>query len=150
MKYLYVYPERCTGCRQCAVACSVRKFGDANPKKGAINILRDEFARYEIQFLCYQCDDPECAVVCVRDAIKKEENIVKLDKNKCIGCRLCVAACPYGGIFSFKGEIIKCDLCDGDPVCIKFCSTNAIIYEEETIELAERRRELAEKILKRG
>ncbi|MEW5760979.1 MAG: 4Fe-4S dicluster domain-containing protein [Candidatus Thermoplasmatota archaeon] len=144
MKYLFAYPEKCTGCRECAIACSLKKFGECNPKKAAINIVRDEFGRYEIQFLCLQCDEPVCVAVCMTNALKKEGNVVKWDKEKCIGCRMCVVSCPYAGVASFNGELLKCDLCGGDPTCVKFCSTKAIVYEEESKEILERRKKLAE------
>jgi carbon-monoxide dehydrogenase iron sulfur subunit len=149
MKYLYFYPEKCTGCRQCSVACSLKHFGECNPKAGAISILRNEFDRYELQFVCMQCEDPKCAAACMPKALYIDDNgIVKRDEDKCIGCRMCIAACPYAAINSLNNNIIKCDLCDGDPVCVKYCSTNAIVYEEETKELANRRKEMAEKLLK--
>jgi carbon-monoxide dehydrogenase iron sulfur subunit len=150
VKYLYTYPEKCTGCRQCSIACALSKLGECNPKKGAITVLRDEFERYEIQFVCLQCEDPECVSVCMKKAITKDDDgIVRVDTEKCIGCRMCVVACPYGAITSFEGAIIKCDLCDGDPVCIKYCSTDALVYEEESEELVDRRKELASLILKK-
>lgn len=150
MKYLFTYPDKCTGCRQCSISCALNKTGECNPKKGAINVLRDEFERYEIQFVCLQCDDPECTTVCMKSAIAKDEDgIVRIDKDKCIGCRMCVVACPYGAITSFEGDIIKCDLCDGEPMCIKYCSTNAVVYEEESDEIVDRRKELAQLILKK-
>ena len=55
MKYLYVYPEKCTGCRECSLACSLNKFGECNPKKAAITVIRDEFNRYELPIICFQC-----------------------------------------------------------------------------------------------
>jgi Fe-S-cluster-containing hydrogenase component 2 len=149
MKYIFAFPEKCTGCRQCSNACSVKKFGESNPKRGAIQIARDEFKRFEVPFICMQCENPECVAACGKKALRKDGNIVRLDKEKCIGCRMCVIACPYGAISFFRGEIIKCDLCDGDPTCIKFCSTNAIVYGEDTSELAKRRLELAERVVKK-
>jgi Fe-S-cluster-containing hydrogenase component 2 len=144
MKYLYSHPELCTGCRQCAIACSLNKFGECNPKKGAINVVRDEFERYEVPFVCLHCEDPECMAVCMKNAIYKDEKgIVKIDEDKCIKCRMCVMACPYAAVISFKGQIIKCDLCDGDPICVRYCSTNAIRYEEESKELMDKRKKLA-------
>jgi Fe-S-cluster-containing dehydrogenase component len=128
----------------------LNKLGECNPKKGAINVLRDEFERYEIQFVCLQCEEPECTTVCMKSAIAKgDDGIVRVDKDKCIGCRMCVVACPYGAITSFDGDIIKCDLCDGEPVCVKYCSTEAVVYEEESDELMDRRKELAQVILKK-
>ncbi len=149
MKYLYTYPEKCTGCKLCALACSLKHFGECNPKMGAINIVRDEFDRYEIQFVCLQCDDAVCVKVCTRKALRKEGNVVRRDESRCIRCRMCVAACPYAGVHSFKGRIIKCDTCDGDPLCVKFCSTGALKWEEESTEITERRRALAAVLLRR-
>lgn len=149
MKYLYFYPEKCTGCRQCSIACSLKHFGECNPKAGAISIVRDEFDRYELQFVCMQCEDPKCVAACMPNALYiDEKGIVKRDEEKCIGCRMCVVACPYAAINSLNDNIIKCDLCDGDPVCVKYCSTDAIVYKEETKELVARRKEMAEKLLK--
>jgi Fe-S-cluster-containing dehydrogenase component len=149
VKYLYFYPEKCSGCRQCSIACSLKYFGECNPKAGAISIVRDEFDRYELQFVCLQCDDPKCVDACMPNAMYKDEDgIVKRDEDKCIGCRMCVAACPYAAINSLKDNIIKCNLCEGDPACVKYCSTNAIVYEEETKELVARRKEMADKLLK--
>jgi Fe-S-cluster-containing hydrogenase component 2 len=86
----------------------------------------------------------------MKSAITKgDDGIVRVDKDKCIACRMCVVACAYGAITSFEGDIIKCDLCEGDPVCIKYCSTNAVVYEEESEELVDRRKELASLILKK-
>lgn len=148
MKYLHFYPEKCSGCRQCSIACSLKHFGECNPKAGAITILRDDFERFEIQFVCMQCDDPHCVAACMPNALYKgEDGIVHRDEEKCIGCRMCVVTCPYAAITSLDNNIIKCDLCDGDPICIKYCSTNAIVYEEETKELVARRREMAAKLL---
>ncbi len=149
MKYLYLYPEKCSGCRQCSIACALNKYGECNPKMGAIQVVRDEFLRYECQFVCMQCEDAECVAVCAKNALTREDGVVIWDEDKCIGCRMCVAACPYGGISSLRGKILKCDLCDGDPVCVKYCSTDAIIYEEETRENTRRRKELVETLRKK-
>ncbi|MGQ9583193.1 MAG: 4Fe-4S dicluster domain-containing protein [Thermoplasmatota archaeon] len=149
MKYLYTYPEKCTGCKLCALACSLKHFNECNPKMGAINIVRDEFDRYEIPFVCLQCDDAECVKVCTKKALKKEGNVVVRDEKRCIRCRMCVVACPYAGVHSFKGKIIKCDTCGGDPLCVKFCSTGALRWEEESREITARRKALAAAILKR-
>ena len=55
---------------------------------------------------------------------------VTLDSHRCIGCSMCLAACPFGAIWYDAGSkrIIKCDLCGGDPECIKWCFTEAIRF----------------------
>ena len=146
MKYLYVYPEKCSGCRECSLACSLFHYGECNPKKAAITVVRDEFMRYEIPIVCFQCDDPVCMKYCHQNAYSVVDGVVVRDEDRCIGCRMCAVLCPYDAITSFEGEIIKCDLCDGDPKCIKYCSTGAIQYLDETEELEKRRSDMAVKL----
>lgn len=153
MKYLYLYPERCTGCRECSLACSLSKFGECNPKKAAISVVRDEFERFEYPIACLQCDDALCLKFCPQNAYTKEQvgdgkaTIIRWHKEKCIKCRFCATVCPYAAITVMDNELVKCDLCNGDPKCVKVCSTNAIQYAEETSELSGRRKTLAKKLL---
>jgi len=147
VKYLYVYPEKCTGCRECAVACSLNLFGECNPKKAAITVIRDEFRKYEYPVVCYQCEDPVCLKYCHQNAYTIVDGVVIRDPDRCIGCRMCAVLCPYNAITAIEGEIIKCDLCGGDPKCVKYCSTGAIQYLDETDELEARRKAMAERIL---
>jgi Fe-S-cluster-containing hydrogenase component 2 len=146
MKYLYVYPEKCTGCRICSIACSLSKYGECNPKKSGISIVRDEFNRYEVPVVCFQCEDPPCEKYCHQNAYEIKDGIIIRREDKCIGCRLCAVMCPYNAITTLGKEIIKCDLCNGDPVCVRYCSTGAIQYLEETEELERRRKEMAERL----
>ena len=82
--------------------------------------------------VCQQCHDPLCADVCVMGAIRKDEETGALLVNEalCVGCRTCVIACPFGGALYhyFKGCAMKCDLCGGDPECVKSCLYRAIEY----------------------
>lgn len=146
MKYLFFYPEKCTGCKQCSLACSLKKFGECNPKKSAISVVRDEFERFEYAIFCLQCDDPICLEVCHQNSYFKEDGIIKKDEERCIGCRLCSVFCPYSAITVIDDEVIKCDFCGGDPLCVKYCSTQALVYIEETKELAKRRKDMVEKL----
>ncbi len=147
MKFLYTYPEKCTGCRECSLACSLSKFGECNPKKSAIIVVRDEFRKYEFPMVCFQCDDPVCLKFCHQNAYTIKDGVVVKDDDRCISCRMCAVLCPYNAITTMDGEVIKCDLCDGDPKCVKYCSTGAIQYLDETEELENRRKALAEKVL---
>lgn len=55
---------------------------------------------------------------------------VVVDPDKCIACKECVWACPFGAINLVDGVAVKCDLCDGDPACAKVCMPGAIKYLE--------------------
>jgi len=79
---------------------------------------------------CQHCEDPLCAASCPVKAIKKNEEtgIVKINSMKCIGCQNCNIACPvHAPQFDKDRKIsVKCNLCDGKPECVKFCSTRAV------------------------
>jgi Fe-S-cluster-containing hydrogenase component 2 len=81
---------------------------------------------------CQQCEDAPCINVCPVKAISRDENLdyVKIDYDICIGCRACVSACPFGAMsFDVIGrKVVKCDLCDGDPQCVRFCEVKALEY----------------------
>lgn len=123
--------EVCTGCRMCELVCALFHFGTINPKKSNITIAKRGI-RHDLPVVCNQglnCNE-ECVASCPVECIKRENGILKIIKDECIGCEACVEACPYNAI-KMVGEIaIKCDLCDGDPNCVKFCSLGAIKFDE--------------------
>jgi Fe-S-cluster-containing hydrogenase component 2 len=65
-------------------------------------------------------------------AISREEELgrVTVDYSVCIGCRTCVSVCPFGAMNfnTIDRKVIKCDLCDGDPQCVRFCEVKAVDY----------------------
>ena len=131
-KKLAVTPERCSGCRTCEIACSMKHFKVINPKKSAIRVMvlyPNPIIRMPI--VCSQCTIPKCAEVCPKGAIKKDENgIISINEADCVGCQMCVEACPFGAIYSHEGVDVpfKCDLCGGDPECVKACANGALHF----------------------
>lgn len=87
-----------------------------------------------IPIRCRQCEDPICVRVCPFRAIRKNEDLgfVEVDFDVCVGCKLCVEFCPFGGVqIDFTtGRIAICNLCEGEPACAKFCTANALKYVE--------------------
>jgi Fe-S-cluster-containing hydrogenase component 2 len=77
--------------------------------------------------ICHHCGNPPpCAEVCPTDAFYYDPVTLAalIDQSKCIQCMECVPACPFDVVFiAPTGEVLKCDLCGGDPVCVKACST---------------------------
>lgn len=133
MKILAVFPERCTGCQACMLACSFATVGVFSFNKARIKVVKFEEDGVDIPMPCFHCERAPCLAVCPTRALyrDKETNAVVLDQNKCIGCRLCMIACPFGAIHydGINKIVYKCDLCFGDPACVKFCETKAIIYD---------------------
>ncbi|MEM2904165.1 MAG: 4Fe-4S dicluster domain-containing protein [Candidatus Bathyarchaeia archaeon] len=134
--------ERCTGCLYCQVACSFKHYGVASFDKAFIQVAEDPVAplRFVASF-CAHCEHPRCQAACPTSAVKKspETGLTTIDKMKCIGCMNCQLACPVSNPrFEQVGRAaVKCDLCGGDPVCVKFCSAGALrlLPREEAKEL---------------
>jgi len=87
------------GCGKCISACSKMHF--IPPDRQWIKVLRmqdsEKTAPYFFPQPCYHCDNPPCTKVCPVDAtFKRSDGIVLIDNDRCIGCRFCMAACPYG------------------------------------------------------
>jgi len=151
-KILYADPLECCGCRNCEIACSVAKEGIMNPHKSRIRVVR-EGPVIDMPIACRQCADPPCAKPCPTNALVKENDLVVLYEENCIGCGLCVEECPFGAIFIHpdKGTAIKCDQC-GE--CLDFCPTGALklvsteaVAHEKRIDLAQTRVKVIEEWL---
>lgn len=85
-----------------------------------------------IPVYCKHCVRPPCAENCPVDAIYRDENtgMVMIDYGACIGCNICIQYCPFGALTldPETEQVIKCDLCGGDPQCVKYCIDEAVIY----------------------
>jgi Fe-S-cluster-containing hydrogenase component 2 len=127
---LAIHPEKCTGCRQCELACSFVQTGVFQPSRSLVRVhVFDEQASFA-PYTCFQCDEAWCMHACPVNAIDVDPATgakIVLDPV-CIGCKLCVIACPFGTIFFDAGAKVaaKCDLCAGDPACARACPTGAI------------------------
>jgi len=137
VKIFMINPEKCTGCHLCELACSFNKHKVFNRELSNIRIETKEDIALHVPVKCMQCEDSPCINACVTGALYKDEETgaVLLDKNKCIGCKAGVIACPFGAISLItkdrNSQISICDLCDGDPECVKVCREKAITYVDE-------------------
>jgi carbon-monoxide dehydrogenase iron sulfur subunit len=143
-KILVVDHEKCTGCRLCEMVCSVKHTGTNNPGRSRIHVLKWPMARFELPVLCRQCEDAPCIAVCPENALSRDPVLerVTLNYDLCIGCKMCVTACLFGGmgIDTTARQVIKCDLCDGDPVCVRFCHPGALQFvPASSVNLAKKR-----------
>ena len=131
-KRLYVTPERCTACRTCELACAFRHSQSAvQPQASRITAHVVVPDVTNVPMVCLQCEKAACATACPTGAIARNEatGAMAVNAEKCVGCRQCVAACPFGQVRfddqTFKS--FKCDLCGGDnPSCAAFCPTRAL------------------------
>lgn len=131
-KMLVVDHEKCTGCRLCEMVCSVKNTGVNNPSRSRIHIVKWPMEGFELPMLCQQCEIAPCIAVCPTGALSHGSTLrrVELNYTLCIGCKMCVTACPFGGmgIDTATRQVVKCDLCDGDPTCVHYCDSGALQF----------------------
>ena len=145
-KLLVVNPEKCASCRTCELMCSFGRTETFNPRLSAVTVIDYEEALTSVPVMCMQCDEACCVKVCPVGALSRDENgVVATNKDKCIVCKMCVSACPLGNMSysPVAKEVFKCNLCDGDPRCVKYCTSGAIQFVDPT-ESPERKKAVAE------
>ncbi|HHW02583.1 MAG TPA: 4Fe-4S dicluster domain-containing protein [Thermoanaerobacterales bacterium] len=126
---LKIKRQLCVGCRACEIVCAARHYDEFNPKRARIRVPFTHPLPSPPKF-CFQCKKPKCVEACSKGALVRDEvkDIIVYNKEKCYMCFKCVEACPFDGIFydELNKEILKCDLCGGDPQCVKFCQKKAL------------------------
>jgi anaerobic dimethyl sulfoxide reductase subunit B (iron-sulfur subunit) len=150
-KAFYVNLTACTGCKACQVACKdkwdlpvgvswrrVAEYVGGNWVQQG-NTYRQNVFAYYVSVACNHCAKPTCMEVCPAQAItKREDGLVLIDADKCIGCRYCAWACPYGApqFNEALGKMTKCNFCydyqDAGqvPSCVAACPSRALDFGE--------------------
>jgi Fe-S-cluster-containing dehydrogenase component len=141
---LLIDPKKCTGCRICEMICSFQ--GIFNPYRSKVTVKKNEELGIDLPILCLHCPDPPCSLVCSEKAIHRNPGgIVNIEPALCNGCQACMGVCPYGAIHFVEDHISKCNLCGGDPLCVKWCPTKAITLKAVSgEELVANRKEIQE------
>jgi len=156
-KIISIDIEKCMGCKSCELACAVEhsKTKDIyvtirTGEKPGTRIMVESYGRKAIPVNCNHCEEAACLLACPTGAIYREEEggPVLVDHSKCIGCHMCVQACPFG-VITVRADgkgVLKCDLCierlaEGkEPACVEACPTHALVFLDE--EEANRRKRL--------
>ncbi len=127
-RFLFVERQNCTGCRACEYACSTFHHGVARPALSRVHVYKHK-SIVDVPVICWHCDDAPCIESCPVSpkAIEKhpDHNGIILNERTCLGerCLECVDACPalYLRINPDTGQPIFCNMCEGDPQCVKAC-----------------------------
>ena len=136
----YVDTTKCINCRTCEIACKDINQADPGQRLRKVRTVEGgEFPNvyvYNVSMSCNHCEDPACAKVCPAKAYTKraEDGLVVHDPERCIGCKYCTWACPYGApqFSAASGKVKKCNMClenikDGEqPACVSACPMRAI------------------------
>jgi len=136
-KLLMIHPEKCTGCENCVLACSFHHEKDFRPAATRIHVFTWEREGISVPMMCQQCGDAPCIKVCPTGAMHRTTGagVVDWDTKKCIRCRMCTQACPFGNAVYdvLTNSILKCDECQGNPACVLMCPNKALEFVEDTI-----------------
>ncbi len=165
MKAILTDTTKCIGCRECVIACKQEyNLKQEIPRRWALedglsarnwtSIVQRPNGKF-IRKQCRHCIDPACVSACPVGALKKtREGAVIYDSSRCIGCRYCMMACPYG-IPRYDWDqpvpyVRKCILCydrikeGGQPACTEACPTQATIFGDRDELLVEAHHRIGE------
>ncbi len=137
---LLIDASKCTGCTACTIACQMHNHLTPNlTYNRLVKLERGTFPNVKMEILpvqCMHCDNPACVEVCPTGAsYKREDGIVSIDHDKCIGCKYCMAACPYDARQINEDRVPeKCRWCPEyvtkgeQPVCASTCMNEVRVF----------------------
>ena len=161
---LHVDVSRCTGCKTCELECAVAH-SNSKTLEGVIRdgeqvqkrVFVTAAGLLSVPLQCRHCEDAPCIAVCPTKAMHRNGQgfPVLVQDELCIGCRACIAVCPFGVVFmGSSGRVVnKCDLCirrlaqGQQPACAAGCPTKAITFKTPDQVAGDARRKAADSLL---
>ena len=132
MSFIAIDYNKCVGCKNCEFSCAFHNNGNCNTVFSSIKVDVYPADYLSLPSTCMHCEDAWCMNICPRGAISRDEELggVVVDKRLCAGCKSCIITCPFGNMHFDKlnKTVFKCDLCGGNPQCVKHCIAGALTY----------------------
>lgn len=146
----YFDSSACVGCKTCQVTCKdknnlplgvrwrrVFEYSGGSWVPQGDQMIPNNVFGYTVSLACNHCEKPICVEVCPTQAMhKRDDGVVLIDAEKCIGCRYCDWACPYGApqFNETNGKMTKCNFCEDllangePPACVAACPVRALDF----------------------
>jgi carbon-monoxide dehydrogenase iron sulfur subunit len=129
--------EKCLGCRSCEIACGIEHSKSKDLLQCLLELPLPRQRRsveslpgINVSNACRHCEPAPCVSACMSGSMYKEKNGATLhDKDRCVGCWMCVMVCPFGAISRQERLALKCDLCpdrEDEYACVEACPTGAL------------------------
>lgn len=141
---MVIVQNRCIGCKACELSCKKTWNLSEKPENYRTKVIyigkaqSFNYRRSWMPVLCNQCDNPPCVSVCPTSASYKreEDGIILVDPKKCIGCKTCMAGCPYDARYYDERihSVDKCTFCQPrlekglEPACVENCLMGARVF----------------------
>lgn len=140
-RFIMANSQQCLGCHACEIACVMAHNDEQHVLSQhhfhpRITVIKHQQQRSAVT--CHHCEDAPCARSCPNGAISHVDDSIQVNQQKCIGCKSCVVACPFGTMQivltpvaagKVKATAHKCDLCAGrenGPACVENCPADAL------------------------
>ncbi len=147
--HIVQYPPEvslCAGCTSCEAVCAMVHDGAVSPSLSRIHLERGTVSMIHTIYSCQQCKDHPCYNACPKKGkamlLDEKLGIAYVDQNECVGCRLCIKACPFEpkrirmNLDKPRPKAIKCDMCRNrpqGPACVEYCQVRCIGKSEDPI-----------------
>lgn len=123
--------SKCTGCKRCETACAFFHTKKVSNRLARIKVVNIYKSGIDGPVVCVQCQEQYC-MECPANALYRGPlGQVMYSPHKCVQCGTCERQCPIGAIELFNETVYVCNLCEGNPQCVKVCTEGAITYRPD-------------------
>lgn len=126
--------SKCSGCRRCEVNCSFFHSEKVGRSESRIKVVKIEGKGIDVPVVCQQCQERYCTKCPESAIVIGQMGEIVVSPTLCTACGTCESRCPIGAIEIFNEIPHVCDLCGGDPRCVRECNLGAIIFEPNVTE----------------
>ena len=131
MKRIAVNVDNCSGCRRCEILCAWAHENQFRASVARVNVIKEDIWGFDFPVFCSHCEDCTAMKSCPSKALRRDaKGLITLNEHKCRSCGNCETNCRLHAIRLHPDKKVPliCDLCNGKPICVEKCPTEALTY----------------------